>query len=159
MDMRSKPGRPSVCLCLVLLAEALCFCPRSLLRSGRATLACKHRGTSGSFVPSPAAPQLEKARPGTESWWPQGPWPSSSQLSRAVPLLPVPPRLPASRFFTPGSSSLLAEAGMTDGNGDVSRSRLPDFIYIYKSHFPLRMPNLATCHSSCKSSKSQLRES
>lgn len=48
-------------------------------------------------------------------------------------LLPAPsaaptsnPSQPASRFVTPGGSSLLAKHGMTDGDRDVSQSRLPD---------------------------------
>lgn len=76
---------------------------------------------------------------------------ASSQLSSAVqpsdPIL----WLPASRFLTPGSSSLLAEDGVTDGDRDVSQSRLPD---LKKSLiFPPGLPNLAKCHSSCNASK------
>lgn len=58
--------------------------------------------------------------------------------------------LPASRFATPGSSSLLAEDSMTDGDRDVSQSRLPDLKSLI---FPLGLPNLARCHSCCNASK------
>lgn len=130
-----------------------CFC---LFWSIEVRLGIPHQQAKGytrNTFPSPAISQMlwvENGKPGTESQWSQAPWLVGEAHQRPPPNPPPTPWLPASRFLAPGSSSLLAEDGTTDGDRDVSQSRLPDFKSLI---FPLGLPNLAKCHSSCSVSK------
>lgn len=104
-----------------------------LLRSGEQPPASKQRCALGTFfhlLPTLRCSEWSMAGQERSHSGCRGPDLAESLLFPALisdPPSPPSPWLPVSRFLPPGSSSLLAEDGLTDGDRDVSQSRLPDF--------------------------------